>query len=153
MSRKRKAAKKHRDRQERRKKKVYNKHNFHTSTQGVWKHVCQLPEGLEFDKPEDPSTLRSGKSRYWITKSGVYRWSDHWSNTENPPHWCTISKGTYIGTCLWFLENPKCKVPKEWLFGFIEWDEFKDCIAVDIVRNIKIAKEWLKAYEARRAVS
>lgn len=83
---------------------MYNRFTFHKNTFAVFKRA-DLPSG--FKKPHYVS--RHG-SRYFFTKEGVFRYSNHWGR---------------VGNCSWRLDNIDHKQQTNY-WGYCSWEHFFD---------------------------
>lgn len=83
-------------------KPAFNRDTFFHDTYANWREVSKPP-----DRPPD---FASGSySKYWFTKSGVYRCSNHWGN---------------VASCKWALDGDQ--VQGEIRTGYCTWGKFQD---------------------------
>jgi hypothetical protein len=80
--------------------------NFHDGTKAIF-HLCPLTE-----KPHRKADFTSASgSRYWKTREGVYRLSDHW--------------GECIRSCDWWLFDGSGVEHNEYALGFCRFSDMR----------------------------
>ena len=85
-----------------------NKNNYYTSTYAKFVE-CATPR-------RKPDYISSSGSRYWYTKNGVIRKSDHWSlyYCSDPNKTCFTASvylhAVSIASCIWTLQLKKDKI-------------------------------------------
>lgn len=90
-----------------------NENNYFKNSVGFW----DLKEAPPKKEPNHISSDRKGKvsSRYWYTKEGVYRQSDHW--------------GSNVASCSWYIKGRTYKSEGVQInkveTAFISWEDLK----------------------------
>lgn len=104
---------------------VANTNNFYYNTYGVFE------KAIKPDREPDYVSYSNGKisSRYWYTKNGVIRGSDHW--------------GGSVASCSWYLKDSKMgsNITKKYSsvqYGEIKWEDFVFMSTIVKINNEKV---------------
>jgi len=90
-----------------------NNHNFLTNTRVSFKR-CKIPD-------KEPEYISDSKSKYWLSRRGVYRYSDHWG---------------LIASCDWTLEGIRDYYMPVPVCGYAKWGDFKVYKYYNSLKNI-----------------